>query len=356
MVGVNDVVETMKALVIIAPDQYDIKEVQKPGCPEGGVLLKVIGCGLCGSDLRTLRSGHKNIKFPWTIGHEISGIIEQLGPKYNGQFKVGDALAVAPMVYCGHCEFCIAGIYELCENSREIGQHWLGGFAEYVAIPEEALKLGTIQRIPDDLDPIVAAIAEPVCSCINAQEKGQVGLGDIVVIIGAGPIGCIHASLAKARGAGKVIVTDVIESRLEMCKPFGADIVINSAENDLVAEVLKMTNGKGADVIITANPVGYTQVQAIEMAKKGAKILLFGGLPHDKSKPEIDTNIIHYRGLQLIGTTTFAPRHHLLALSLMQSGRIPGQKLVTHRLPLSEFEYGVKLAVEGKALKVVFLP
>lgn len=348
--------DMMKALVIRAAGEYGVEKVEKPSCPDKGILLKVVACGLCGSDMRTLSSGHKNIKFPWTTGHEISGIVVETGKNYKGRFSCGDRLAVAPVVYCGYCEFCIGGRYELCENQKEIAQHWPGGFAEYISIPEEALALGTIQPIPDGLDPIIAAVAEPASSCVNAQEKGQVGLGDTVVVIGSGPIGCIHTSIAKARGAHRVIVADIFDDRLKLCEPFGPDITINSSKCDLVEEVKKITDGKGADVVITANPVPQTQIQAVEMAKKGGRILFFGGLPHDRSKPGIDTNIIHYKGLHVIGTTTFAPKHHLTALSLMQTGRIPGDKLVTHIMPLTDFKKGVELAATGKALKVVYIP
>lgn len=346
----------MKALLITAPNEYRIETVQVPCCPENGLLLKVLACGLCGSDLRILRNGHKNITFPWIIGHEIAGQVVKTGSEYRGRWEIDDIMAVAPMVYCGSCDFCAEGRYELCYNSKEIGQHWKGGFAEYIAILGQALSNGTIQPIPQGLDPIIAAVSEPPSSCINAQEKGMVGLGDTVVIIGSGPIGCIHTSIARARGAAKVIIIDVFDDRLKMCEPFGPNDVINAAMTNPVDEVKRLTDGKGADVVITANPVGETQVQAIEMAKKGGRILLFGGLPHDKSKPGIDTNLIHYKGLHVIGTTTFAPRHHVMALNMMKSGRIPGERLVTHVMPLVDFKKGVALATEGKALKVVFIP
>lgn len=346
----------MKALVMHNAQDYKIEQVDMPVCPKKGLMLKVLACGLCGSDLRTLRSGHRNISFPWIIGHEICGKVEEIGQDYNGKYNKGDLLAVAPMVYCGQCEFCISGEYELCDNTREIAQQWKGGFAEYIAIPGEALSLGTIQPVPEGLDTRIASTVEPISSCINAQEKAQIGLGDTVVIIGSGPIGCIQISLARARGAEKIYIADVFDERLKMAQPFCPDALINASEVDVVEEVKKLTNGRGADVVITANPVGETQVQAVEMAKKGGRIILFGGLPHDKSKPGIDTNIIHYRGLHLIGTTTFAPRHQITALALLASGRIPGNKLVTHCLPLEQFHKGVELAAQGKALKVVFIP
>ena len=348
--------ETMKAVVVHAPMDFRVEDVPIPKVSERGLLLKVYACGLCGSDLRTLRSGHHRVTFPWTVGHEISGEVVQVGEKYEGQWRVGDWLAVGPVVYCGTCDFCVNGQYEVCENYREIGQAWPGGLAEYVVIPPESLRLGTIQRIPEGLDPAIAAISEPISSCVNAQDRGWVGLGDTVVVIGTGPIGCIHVSLARARGADKVIVADIVDERLKMAEAFGPDVTINAAEVDLVEEIRRLTNGKGAEVIVTATPAPVAIVQAVEMARKVGRILVFGGLPNDNSKPPVDMNTIHYNALYLIGMTTFAPRHQRIALSLLASGRIPGDKLVTHRFPLADFKEAAAMAMEGKVLKAVLLP
>lgn len=348
--------ETMKAVVVRAPMEFDVEDVPLPDVSEGGLLLKVHACGLCGSDLRTLRSGHRKVTFPWIIGHEISGEVVEVDDKYQGPWQEGDLLAVGPLAYCGVCDFCVSGRYELCANYREIAQAWPGGFAEYIAIPEECLRLGTIQRVPEGLDPAFAAISEPISSCVYAQEKGQVGLGDTVVIIGAGPIGCIHTSLARARGADRIFIADIVDDRLKLAEAFEPDITINAATTDLVEEVRRLTDGKGAEVIITATPAPIAVVQAVEMARKGGRILVFGGLPKDNSKPGVDMNTVHYNALHLIGTTTFAPRHQRIALRLMASGRIPADKLVTHRFPLSEFKQGVMSALEGKVLKAVFFP
>ncbi len=347
---------TMKAVVVRAPMKFGVEDVPMPETPQGGLRLKVLACGLCGSDLRTLRSGHRKVTFPWTIGHEICGDVVEIGPAYQGPWGVGDRLAVGPLAYCGVCDFCRDGQFELCENYREIAQAWPGGFAEYIAIPEACVQRGTIEPVSKTLDPVFAAISEPISSCVNAQEKGQIGLGDTVVVIGTGPIGCIHTSLARARGADRIFVADIVDARLEMAEAFEPDATINAAEVDLVEEVARLTNGKGADVIITATPAPVAQVQAVEMARKGGRVLLFGGLPKDNSKPGVDMNIVHYHALHLIGTTIFAPRHQRIALRLMASGRIPMNKLVSHRFPLAEFERGAKLALEGKALKAVFLP
>jgi L-iditol 2-dehydrogenase len=248
------------------------------------------------------------------------------------------------------------GRLELCDSYREIGQAWQGGFAEYLALPAECVRMGTIQKAPQGLDPAFASITEPISSCVNAQEKGHVGLGDTVVIIGSGPVGCTHVSLARARGASRVYIADLSPQRLALCEAFQPDATIDASHLDLVAEVRRLTSGRGADVIVTANPAPVAQIQAVEMARKGGRILLFGGLPKDQSKPGVDMNIVHYNALHMIGTTTFAPRHQRIALDLVASGRIPADKLVTQRLPLAQFHEGAALAMQGQALKVVFFP
>lgn len=346
----------MKSVIINAPEDYGVYEKEIPECQEGGMLVKVLACGLCGSDLRTLRTGHHRVTLPYTVGHEIAGQVVELGANYKGTFELDEKLAISPLVYCGKCWFCQEGKFELCTNYREIGQEWEGGFAEYIAIPEEAIRLGTIQKIPDGLDPVHATLVEPLSSCVNAQEAGEVKLGDTVVIIGAGPIGTFHMELARARGATRIIVADISPERLKLMEEYTPDELVDASQYDLVKTVRQLTNGYGADVVITANPVPETQVQAVEMTKKGGRVLLFGGLPKDNATPGINMNKVHYRALHLIGTTIFAPRHNRIAMQLIESGRISVRKFVSHIFPLENFAEGAKLALDGKARKVVFKP
>jgi L-iditol 2-dehydrogenase len=335
---------------------FSIETVERPAAPAGGLLLRVDACGLCGSDLRTLRSGHRHVTFPWIIGHEVAGTIVALAAGYEGTWRTGDRLAVGPLAYCGSCDFCLSGVYELCEGQREIGQAWPGGLAEYLAVPRECLRLGNIRAIPAGMEAWRAAVVEPVSSCVNAQEQADVHLGDTVVVIGAGPIGCIHTALARARGAFKVWIIDIDAGRLELARPFGADALVDSSRLDPVAAVRDLTGGKGASVVIAATPAPAASVQAVAMARKGGRVLQFGGLPRDDCKPGIDMNLVHYNGLHIIGTTTFAPRHNARALELIQTGKVDAGLLVTQRLPLEDFVAGASLAMAGKALKMVFLP
>lgn len=344
----------MKAVLIRAPGDYGVVDIARPACPAAGMVVKVLACGLCGCDLRTLRRGHHRVKLPFVVGHEISGVVAETGPEYKGPWRAGETLSVAPLVYCGACEFCVEGRFELCSGYCEIAQAWPGGFAEYVAVPAEAVRHGTIRPIPPGLDPVVATVAEPLSSCVHAQETGAVGLGDTVTILGAGPVGCIHVMLAHARGATNVIAADMSAERLKLSERFDPEHVVDLSRMDLAEEVRRVTRGRGADVVITANPAPESQIQALEIARKGGRILLFGGLPPETCRPGLNTNLIHYNALHVMGTTVFAPRHHGLALELLASGRVDGGKLITHRFALDEFAAGAREALEGRALKVVF--
>jgi L-iditol 2-dehydrogenase len=220
----------------------------------------------------------------------------------------------------------------------------------------EAVQLGTIQVLPEGLDLDIATIAEPLSSCIHAQEAGHVNKKDTVVVMGMGPVGCIHMALARSRGADTIIGVDINKWRIDQAAEFEPDTLIDSSDGDLMDMVLKATNGRGADVVITANPSSQAQVQAVEIARKGGRILLFGGLPKNNCRPGIDMNLVHYNALHLIGTTIFAPRHHVQALQLLSSGKINANKLITHRETLDNFCSIARLALEGKVCKAVIQP
>jgi len=342
----------LKALVYHEIQDFRIEEVEKPACPPKGLLLKVKSCGLCGTDVRTYFGGHKSVTPPWIIGHEIAGIVEEVGNQTKG-FHKGDHLAVAPVVYCGKCPFCLEGKYYLCQNIKEIAQHWPGGFAEFIAIPQEALKLGNVNVIPEDLSFEEAAISEPPSSCLNAQDRAQVGIGDSVVIIGAGPVGCFHTQIARLRGALKVILMDVLSHRLKLAERFTPDVVINSSQQGYLDEVIQETEEHGADVVIVACSSIKAQQDSLKIARNGGRVIFFGGLPPGKSSSSLDVNLLHYKNLQVLGAYGFSPEHHRLSLELMSKGKIDAKKYITHVVSLKNIIEGIKAVKEGKALKVV---
>lgn len=348
--------ESMRAIVMTAPMKMEARDVPMPKIDPHGMLVKVAACGLCGSDLRTIRSGHSKVSLPWILGHEVCGVVTETGKEYSGSWKVGDRLSIGPNTYDPGDRYCVDGLHELSAEVKEIAQAWPGGFAEYLAIPPEAVRLGNVLPVPPDLPDEIAAIVEPGSSVVHAHEKARTHLGDTVLVMGTGPIGCIHLAVARASGASQVFMCDINDDRLEMAKAFEPDALINNSREDLGARLSELTGGTGPTIVITANPAPESQIVAVEVVAKGGKVVLFGGLPHDNSCPGVDMNLIHYKNVSLIGISKFAPRHFRMSLDLLSSGQIPGDKLVTHVMPLADFDQGLNLALTGKAIKAVFKP
>lgn len=348
--------KSMKAIVLHDVMSWSVDEVPVPEVPHGGMLVRVQACGLCGSDLRTIRSGHKNVTFPWVLGHEICGDVVALGRDFNGPWAEGQRLSIGPNVYDPDDPFVAEGRHELSANVREIAQQWPGAFSEYVAIPRESVVMGNILPAPDGMKVEHAAVAEPGSSVIHAHERAGTTIGDTVLIMGSGPVGCLHVAVARACGADRIFMSDIVASRLKLAQTFGPDAVIDASQEDVAERVAELTDGKGPTLVITANPSPEAPVDAVRMVAKGGRVVLFGGLPHDNSAPGVDMNIIHYQNINLIGLSRFAPRHFRMSLRMLASGRIPGEKLVSHVLPLEQADEGINAALSGEALKVVFKP
>ena len=217
-------------------------------------------------------------------------------------------------------------------------------------------KDGSVNIIPDNLSFDEASITEPFACAINGQELSKVAEGDNVVIIGAGPIGCMHIELARARGAGKIILVELSESRLEMARKFNADVYINPETQDVISKVLSETDGRGADVIIIAAPSGKAQEDAVSMAAYSGRINFFGGLPKDNPVVKLDSNIVHYKELFINGTSGSLPRHNKKALDLFSSGAVSAKDFITHTFPLEEILEGIRTVESGKSLKVIIHP
>jgi len=345
----------MRALVYQGIKNLVLEEVETPSCPSDGILLRVKACGFCGSDLRTYYSGHRKVKPPWIIGHEVAGVVEEVGERVEG-YRVGDRLSVPPPVYCGQCYFCRQGLYYLCENIRELAQHWPGGFAEFMVIPPEALKCGNVNSIPKGMSFEEAAISEPPSSCINAQEIAQITLGETVTIVGAGPIGCFHLEIARTRGALQIIIMDILKNRLELVRRFSPDLIINNSKEGYLQKVMQVTDDRGSDVVIVACPSAKAQMDSLLIARKGGRVIFFGGLPPGESLVSLDTNLIHYKALSVMGSTTFSPRHNRMALRLIAQGKIKARKYITHTFPLKDFKEAIRVIEKGEALKVVLKP
>lgn len=343
----------MQAAVMYGPNDIRIEEIPRPACPRGGLILKVLAIGLCGSDIRNMTTDSCKGKYPHIFGHEIVGIVDEVDnviPKY----KIGDRLYIYPEDHCLRCEECRAGHSENCLNPGDYITRQ-GGFAEFYAVTNEQINRDAVFVVPENVSLDSATLSEPLSSVYACQENIGITLGDIVVIIGAGPIGCFHAQLAKLRGAKTVIMVEINDNRLAMTKQFGVDYIINSLKEDAIERIMAITNNKGADKVISANPSTQAQAQSIYMARQGGIVVFFGGVPKG-SMVELDTNYIHYNNLWIYGHFGANSIQVQKAFELAVSSGFPAEKFITHILPLKDINKGIKLTKSGEAIKVVLHP
>lgn len=344
----------MQAAVLTGPGTLVMRELEKPSCGETDILIKVKACGICGSDVRNYHAGLRGNVEEQIMGHEIAGIVEEVGRAWSDSFYVGQRLAIAPDVSCGTCYYCLRGLVNLCAAHRMIGTHWPGGFAEYIQLNETILARGMVHPIPEGVGFDEATLAEPAASVLASQHDANIGLGDTVVVIGDGPIGCLHLEVARARGASKVIMVGL--DRLAFAERFEPDHLIDAASQDPVSEVMRITNGFGADAAIAANPVAETQAQGVEMVRKRGQVILFGGLPKQKPMTTINSNLIHYNELIIRGSFSYPAAMHKLGLELIATGKIRAAKYITKTVSLAELPQAIADLKEGRALKIVVHP
>lgn len=237
-----------------------------------------------------------------------------------------------------------------------MGYQFPGGFSEYLLVDPLVITHGPVHKIPGDLSYDEAALAEPLACCINGLELAWVSLGDIVVIIGAGPVGCMMAELARYMGARKVIVSQRSKTRLEMAKEYDIDVLISATEEDFAERVMEETDGLGADVVVTACSSLEAQAQAIPVVKNRGRVNFFAGLPKGAAPLSLETNIIHYKECYLFGSHGSTPRHHRMALEILASGRIQARKFISHNFGLDQIMDAFNTVESRQGMKVVVNP
>ncbi|MFK3984382.1 zinc-dependent dehydrogenase [Micromonospora sp. NPDC050397] len=346
----------MKVVRFHAPGDVRIEDVPEPTPGPGDVKIRVRNCSTCGTDVKISKFGHHHIHPPRVMGHEIAGEVVETGADVTG-WSAGDRVQVIAAIPCGRCAECRRGRMTVCPNQESMGYHYEGGFAQYLVVPAKVLAVDGLNRIPDGVGFAEASVAEPLACVLNGQELARVGTGDDVVVIGSGPIGCLHVRLARARGAARVFLVDLNRARLDLAADLVTpDAAICGAEVDPVDEILKLTEGRGADVVITAAASGAAQEQAIAMAARQGRISFFGGLPKDNPIIACDSNLVHYRELTIVGANGSSPAQNAEALRLIASGAVPVADLITHRLPLDQAVDALGVVARGEAIKVTIEP
>lgn len=338
----------MRSLRYRGPERIELESIETPVPAPGEVLLKVLACGVCGTDVRIWKGAHRAYanasgRIP---GHEIVGeVVESrasIGP------AVGDVVFVAPNIGCGDCRACRSGNENLCPKTEGIGITRDGGFAEFLLVPSHLVARGNLLSLPAGVRPSVATLIEPLACVVRGQRKVAVAAGDSVAIAGAGPIGLLHVAAARRLGAARVAVAEPSAERRQAALRAGADEVYESLTALAEAEA-------PPSVIITAAPVKALQVQALDVAAANGRVLYFAGLPKDDSVIGFDTNILHYKELLVVGTTASTVEDCVAAAELLFSDSSIDW-MITDELGLDGFDRAVELMREGTTIKTVLIP
>lgn len=340
----------MKAARLYGKGDLRVEDIPVPELQPGEILLQTGSASVCGTDIRMLTHGHPfaSAAAPLVIGHEMAGTIERVGAGVSG-YTAGQRVCVAPNYNPVRSRLTVAGEGHLDPGYRALGIHEDGSFAEFVRIPAPAVQQGNVFPIPDHVSFTEAALVEPMACVYNAYEKARTGPGDTVLIIGAGPIGVMHAKMSRLAGAGKVIINDVNAERLALAREIDSSFI--TIGGDVRGEIAGLTGGAGPDVIITACPVPEVQTLAVELAAVNGRVVFFGGLPRDRSVVPLDTNIIHYRQLIVTGSTRQSLRQFAATLSLVSDGVLRLEDLVTSTHPVEETGKAIAAMASASGLK-----
>lgn len=328
----------------------EIREVPVPKCGPDDVLVKILAASICGTDLHIFNwdawaSGRMHP--PLTIGHELAGTIVEVGSNVS-RVKPGDFISAESHVVCGKCLQCRLGQYHTCQNVKILGVDTDGCFAEYAIVPENNAWMNDAA-----LPPYLASAQEPLGNAVYATLIEPVTAAS-VAIFGCGPTGLCAAAVAKAAGAGLVVAVDVNPYRLDLAERMGAYVTLNPKEDDVVAELKRRTDGNGVDVVVemSGNP-GAIQ-QGLDSIRLGGRFTAFG-IP---SLPvEIDFSEVIFKGIRLLGVSgrrMFETWYQTAAL--LRTERLNLAPLVTHRLPMSEFEKAMDIMKSGLSGKIVVTP
>ncbi|HAZ43986.1 MAG TPA: sorbitol dehydrogenase [Cyanobacteria bacterium UBA11371] len=335
----------MKAQVFRGVNQLSYEEVPTPELQPDEVLVQVRVVGLCQSDIKKIR--YPLYEPPRIFGHETAGVIAAVG-KAVTNWKVGTRVVVMHHIPCMRCAYCMNDNFSMCETYKNITTTAGfapsgGGFAEYVKVPGHIVQNGGLIPIPDSVTFEQASFVEPTNCCLKAVKKAQISPGETVLVTGAGPIGLMFIMLVKYFGA-RAIATDLLPSRIEKALAVGAEAAFDPRDRDLSSKIKELTNGLGVDTALLAVPSDKAFFQALDVTRKGGKILFFAEFPDELEIP-INPNILYRREIDLMGSYSSSYRVQNLAIDIVFNRRIDVDALISDRYPLSELSDAVERAI-----------
>lgn len=329
-----------------------VEEIDISNVGHGEVLVRIRAATTCGTDVKIFQRGYISgvIGFPSPFGHEWAGDIVEIGEGVK-KFSVGMRVRGGNSAPCLQCEMCREGRFNLCEN-----RIWLwGAYADYIKVPEPIVRLN-LHEIPSHLSYEEAAITEPLACVLHGALKTDIKPGETVAIIGSGPIGILHLQLAKNMGASKTIIIDTVDERLKVAESLGADVIVNVNYEDPTERVVKETRGYGAHVVIECVGTVETWMQALKLARRGGRVLMFGGCPPN-TEIKVSTELLHYGEISLIGSFHASPQEFHQALNLIANNVVNVKPLITDSYPLEKIREVFQILVTSKkALKIAIKP
>ncbi len=325
------------------------EELPTPKIGPGEILVKVWASGICGSDVM---EWYRIKKAPLVLGHEIAGEIVETQEGVE-DYKIGDRVFVSHHIPCNTCRYCLNGYHTVCDTLHTTNFD-PGGFAEYIRAPRLNVDRGTF-LLPDEVSFEEGSFVEPLGCVIRGQRIARLKPGQSVLILGSGISGLLHLLLARSLGAGRIITTDVNEYRMNAAKKFGADAVIHAQEN-VPARLREVNDGRLADLVIICTGALPAFTQALQCVDRGGTVLFFAPTDPGVELP-VPVNEFWRNGITLLPSYGAAPLDCLQAIELIRAGRVPVQKMITHRLGLEETALGFKLVAEAKeSIKVIIEP
>ena len=355
--------DTMKAVICHGPENYQLEEVAVPRPGPGEALVKVEAVGICASDLKCYHGAAKfwgDANRPaWAEtevipGHEFVGTIVQIDDEASTRWNVavGDRVIAEQIVPCWKCRYCLDGKYWMCAPHDMFGfkRRTPGGMAEYMLYNKDAL----VHKVSPDLPPAHAAFAEPLSCALHAVERGDVKFEDVVVVAGCGPIGLGMIAGAKAKSPRLVIALDMSPAKLELATACGADVIINIGQEDAVARVMELTDGYGADVYLEGTGHPSAVGQGLNLLRKLGTYVEYSVFGSDVT---VDWSIISDDKELDVRGAHLGPHCWPAAIRMIESGKLPMERICTHQLPLAQFQEGLDLVAAGdKSVKVSLIP
>ena len=335
----------MKAVVINTPGDLRVKEIDTPSPAPGEILLQMLYVGFCGSDLSTYLGKNPMVNYPRIPGHEISGVITELGEDVPDAYKVGDAVTVVPYTNCGDCPSCRRGRTYACRENQTLGVQREGAMQEYITVPWQK-----IMPAPN-LNELELAMVEPLTVGFHAIQRGRVQESDVVMVLGCGIIGAGAIASAALRGA-TVIAVDIDEHKLELASALGAQHTINSLTSDLHSELEVLSGGDGPDVVVEAagNPLTYRA--AVDEVAFTGRVICIG---YAGTEVSFATKLFVQKEIDIMGSRNAAQEDFAAVISYLEQGTFPLDLMITRKVKPEDAALAVKQWADnpGKVMKIL---